>query len=91
MTDPGWYKRLSRRARDAWDQTGHFGMCFGIASVASGAAAWGFMHWREFNQQAPIERIADTRRDMRFGVYGAAAGQVIFTGWTVAVAIWAAG
>lgn len=91
MSDPRWYRRLSREARDAWDQAGHVAMCFGIASVGSAAAAWGFMHWREFAQQAPIERIEDTRRDMRFGVYGAAAGQVVFSVWTTAVILWAVG
>lgn len=88
MSDPDWYRRLSRRARDAWDQAGHFGMCFGLAAVGSAAAAWGFMHWREFVKQAPIERIDDTERDSRFGVYGAAVGQVIHTAWTSALAVY---
>lgn len=86
MGDPKWYRRLSRRARDAWDQTGHFWLGLVIASVGSGAAAWAFFHWREFDQQAPVERIADTQRDMRFGVYGAAVGQVIHTTWTCVLA-----
>lgn len=91
MSGPGWYEKLPRKARDAWDQTGHFWMCFGIAAVGSAAAAWGFMHWREFDAQAPIERIEDTRRDMRFGIYGAIPGQLVFSAWTTAVILWAVG
>ncbi|MDX2018220.1 MAG: hypothetical protein SFY95_11375 [Planctomycetota bacterium] len=90
MSDPRWYARLSRRARDAWDQAGHFGMCFALASALGAGAAWAFMHWREFFDQAPIERIDDTERDMRFGLFGALAGQLVFMTWACVLAMRAA-
>lgn len=90
MGDPKWYSRLSRRGRDAVDQAGHFLMCFAIASILGAGAAWAFMHWREFYEQAPVERVDDTERDMRFGIFGAIAGQPVFMTWTVLLAMRAA-
>lgn len=87
MGDPRWYQSLSREGRDRVDQTLHVALGFVLALIGSAALAWGFFHWREFVQQAPIERIEDTRRDMRFGVYGAVAGQVVFTAWTTWVVL----
>lgn len=87
-----WYDGLSRTGRDRVDQTLHFLAGFGIASVGTAAAAWEWAHRREFIEQAPIERIGDTERDMRFVLYGAWGGQVVWTGWvcwaTTAVVRW---
>lgn len=87
-----WYEGLSRAGRDRVDQTLHVLAGFGIASLGSAAAAWEWAHRREFIEQAPIERIWDTQRDMRFVLYGAWGGQVVWTGWvcwaTTAVVRW---
>jgi hypothetical protein len=83
-----WYEGLDRAGRDAVDQTLHAGAGFGIAALGSSWAAWAWAHRREFVVQAPIERIEDTQRDMRFMLYGAGVGQVVFTAWTAAVAVW---
>lgn len=72
-----WYDGLPRSKRDAVDQALHVAAGFAIASLGTAAAAWGWAHWREFQVQAPIERIEDTRRDMRFVLYGAVGGQVV--------------
>lgn len=86
MTNPvrrvlAWYDDLSRPQRDAIDQTLHVAAGFMIASLGTAAAAWAWAHWREFKVQAPIERIEDTRRDMRFVLYGATGGQIVFLSW----------
>lgn len=74
---PGWYQRLSHAGKDAVDQALHFLMGLGIASVGTAAAAWALFHWREFYQQAPIQRVYDTERDMRWGLIGACVGQIV--------------
>ena len=87
-SDPEWYDRLSHAGKDAVDQALHFLMGLGISSVGSAAAAWAFFHWREFVEQAPIQRVYDTERDMRFGLIGACFGQVI-QAVAIAAIIWA--
>lgn len=82
-----WYDNLDRDERDVVDQILHFLAGFGIASVGSTAAAWEWAHRREFIHQAPIERINDTQRDMRFKLHGAWVGQIVWTGWIVTAAI----
>ncbi len=78
-----WYEdHLDRRGRDAVDQCLHLAGWFLIACLGTAAAAWAVAHWREFVSQAPIERIDDTERDMRFMLVGACLGQVVHTGWT---------
>lgn len=84
-----WYDGLTRRQRDAIDQTGHFLLGLVFASLGSAALAWAFFHRREFLEQAPIERIHDTERDMAFGLSGACWGQVVHSlaiVWIVRVA-----
>jgi hypothetical protein len=82
-----WYDGLSRAGRDRIDQTLHFLAAFGIASLGTAAGAWEWAHRREFVEQAPIERIGDTQRDMRFMLYGAWVGQVVWTAWTTTVVV----
>lgn len=83
----GWYDGLSRAGRDRVDQTLHVLAGFGIASLGTAAAAWEWAHRREFIEQAPIERVGDTQRDMRFVLYGAWGGQVVWTAWTTTVVV----
>ena len=86
MSDPKWYDRLSHDGKDAVDQALHFLMGLGFSVVGTAAAAWAFFHWREFFQQAPIQRVYDTERDMRFGLFGAVLGQGLQLGWLAAMA-----
>lgn len=87
-SDPKWYEALPDWAQEAVDQAAHVAMGFGLAAVGTAAAAWAFFHWREFVQQAPIERVYDTERDMRFGIIGACVGQFVFWAWTGALTVW---
>jgi len=75
-----WWNRLPRGVREPIEQTLHF-VFLGLVPAALGtaAAAWALNHWREFYHQAPIERIDDTERDMRFALYGAVVGQAVNT------------
>lgn len=86
MRDPDWYDRLSHSGKDTVDQALHFLMGFALALVGTAAAAWAVFHWREFFEQAPIQRVYDTERDMRFGLIGAAVGQVAQLGWLAILA-----
>jgi hypothetical protein len=85
--DPEWYDNLSRKNRDRVDQAAHF-VVFGFlpSCFLSAAPSFAFMWWREFVKQAPIERIDDTARDMKFTMIGACVGQVVNTaGWIALV------
>lgn len=83
-----WYEeKLDRRGRDRVDQTLHVVGWFLLAAVGSAALAWAVAHHREFVRQAPIERIDDTERDMRFMLIGSAAGQVVHSAWTTCLAV----
>ena len=85
MPDPDWYQALSRQNRDRIDQFLHF-LLMGLlpSMVLSAAPSFAYMWHREFVAQAPIERIDDTARDMKFCMIGACVGQVIHTGAWVA-------
>lgn len=83
-----WYEdRLDRGGRDLVDQTLHVLGWGLLAAVGTAAAAWAVAHHREFVRQAPIERIDDTERDMRFMLIGAAIGQAVHTTWTTCLVI----
>lgn len=82
-----WYEGLTHDGKNRVDQALHALAGFGLAAVGSAALAWHWAHHREFVEQAPIERVWDTERDMRHVLYGAWAGQIFFTGWTVTVAV----
>jgi hypothetical protein len=78
--DPAWYDELSRKNRDRVDQTLHFLLMGFIPSIFLTAAPSFAYAWnREFIEQAPIERIEDTARDMKFVMMGAVCGQAIHT------------
>ena len=87
MSDPKWYKKLSRENRDRVDQAAHLVvMGFLPSCLLSAAPSFAFMWHREFVKQAPIERIDDTARDMKFCMIGAVLGQVVHTaGWIALV------
>lgn len=86
-----WYEALSRENRDRVDQALHFLAAFVIACAVSAAGAWSWAHNREFFAQAPIERIEDTERDMRFMLFGAGAGQIVHTYWVGSLLLWLCG
>ena len=85
--DPEWYDKLSRKNRDRVDQALHFVLMGFLPSlVLSAAPSFAYMWHREFVKQAPIERIDDTARDMKFCMIGACVGQVFNTaGWIALV------
>jgi hypothetical protein len=88
MSDPRWYKHLSRQARDVVDQTLHV-LWFGSVSLfLSPSIAWAWAHYREFHAQAPIERIDDTERDLRFSVFGALGSTGLKLSLVLCVVIW---
>lgn len=80
--DPKWYQKLSKEEQERIDQTAHFFMGFFLSAAASPVAAWWLFHVREFIWQAPVERVNDTEKDMRFGLYGATVGLIPFLTWT---------
>jgi hypothetical protein len=45
------------------------------------------MWWREFVKQAPIERIDDTARDLKFTMIGACCGQAVHTAGMIALIV----
>ena len=62
--------------RDKVDQALHFLMGVAMGLSFTVLLLW----WREFRQQAPIERIGDTGRDIRFSLIGVTVGQVALVG-----------
>lgn len=89
MSDPVWYDSLSRENRDRIDQFLHFTLMGLLPSaLLSAAPSFAYMWHREFVKQAPIERIDDTARDMKFCMIGACVGQIIHTAaWITGVAL----
>lgn len=70
MNDPRWYKKLSRKNREAVDQTLHLICGLGLSAVGGAYLSAVILYVREFWLQWPVERIADTRRDMAFWLAG---------------------
>lgn len=70
MEDPIWYKKLSPRMKEAVDQTLHV-VC-GLFFSALGGSFFSavVLYVREFWLQWPVERVADTRKDMAFWLAG---------------------
>lgn len=83
-----WYDSLSDAGRDCIDQTLHTAAGFGLGLVLPSWASWAICHHREFVQQAPIERIEDLERDMRFWLIGTAIGWTVRAGLVVGTLLW---
>jgi hypothetical protein len=80
-----WYDGLTRRQRDAIDQTLHFAAGFWLGLIFPGWVSWAICHDREFRIQLPIQRIDDTARDSEFWLIGTAVGWT--ARWTALVGV----
>jgi hypothetical protein len=87
VSDPKWYDDMSRKNRDRVDQALHFVVIGFLPSIlVTAAPSFAYVWWREFVHQAPIDRIDDTIRDIKFCMMGAVCGQVIHTAaWVCAL------
>jgi hypothetical protein len=73
---PGWFQALSKPVQEVIEQTLHVLMGVGLGLTCTVLVVW----WREFVQQAPIERLEDTGRDILFTLAGVTVGQIMLLG-----------
>jgi len=82
MNDPLWYKNLSPQKREAVDQTLHLICGLGICAIAGSYVSMVSLYVREFWLQWPVERVADTRKDMAYWILGTGICELLrFFGW----------
>jgi hypothetical protein len=70
LSDPQWYKNLSPIGREAVDQTLHLICGFSLSALSGAYSSAVVLYIREFWLQWPVERVADTRKDMAFWLAG---------------------
>jgi hypothetical protein len=70
MEDPIWYKKLSPEMKEAVDQTLHVVCGLFFSALGGSFFSTVVLYAREFWLQWPIERAADTRKDMAFWMAG---------------------
>ena len=77
MTDPQWYRDLTPQRQEAVDQIAHL-VC-GLVLCALGGAYLSMvsLYIREFWIQWPVDRVADTRKDMAFWITGTGICEVV--------------
>jgi len=77
LNDPRWYRDLTPQGQEAVDQTAHL-ICGLVLSAIGGAyLSMVALFIREFWIQWPVERVADTRKDMAFWIGGAGIWEVV--------------
>jgi len=77
LNDPRWYRDLTPQGQEAVDQTAHL-VCGLVLSAIGGAyLSMVALFIREFWIQWPVERVADTRKDMAFWIGGAGIWEVV--------------
>tara|TARA_R110002167_G_scaffold70540_5_gene199129 strand:+ start:469 stop:714 length:246 start_codon:yes stop_codon:yes gene_type:complete len=77
VSDPEWYKRLHPETQEAVDQTAHVVLGFGLSALGGSYLSMVSLFIREFWIQWPVERVADTRKDMAFWIGGAGIWEVV--------------
>jgi len=77
LNDPRWYRDLTPQGQEAVDQTAHL-ICGLVLSALGGSyLSMVALFIREFWIQWPVERVADTRKDMAFWIGGAGIWEVV--------------
>tara|TARA_R110000744_G_scaffold78292_1_gene154326 strand:- start:1558 stop:1803 length:246 start_codon:yes stop_codon:yes gene_type:complete len=70
LNDPEWYKRLHPETQEVVDQTAHLFLGLGLSAMGGAYLSMVALYIREFWIQWPVERVADTRKDMAFWIGG---------------------
>jgi len=77
LNDPRWYRDLTPQGQEVVDQTAHL-VCGLVLSAIGGAyLSMVALYVREFWLQWPVERVADTRKDMAFWTAGTGVWEIV--------------
>jgi len=77
LSDPQWYRDLTPQRQEAVDQTLHLVCGLGLCAIGGAYLSMVSLYIREFWLQWPVERVADTRKDMAFWTAGTGVWEIV--------------